>query len=334
MPCFSSGPPNTGTSEYEAWLTDTRRMLDSFTHVVDYYYRKAGMEMPEPASPDDAHGPPDGGGAQATPGLDPDENARVLQQVLLHLDCDDVNVFHLNEIRHLLRQDRAARWRGYLHVLNHCFRALRNGFRDRPTTGTMWVECGNPALMLDHLRGKVSGRKLRLFAVACCRRVQHLLVDERSQDAVEVAERFAEGTAAVGDLEAAAKRMRKVGKLRGYYGPVAAWAVVPSAEDAARYAAWNAFVDRDDEISVQADLLRCIFPNPFRTVPADSRWLTSTVLCLARGIYEDRAFDRMPILGDALEDAGCADVDVLAHCRRAGPHALGCWVVDLVLGLN
>ncbi|MBA4064130.1 MAG: hypothetical protein C0501_10535 [Isosphaera sp.] len=61
-------------------------------------------------------------------------------------------------------------------------------------------------------------------------------------------------------------------------------------------------------------------------------WRTSTVLALAQGIYGERAFDRLPILADALQDAGCEDADILAHCRGPGPHARGCWVVDLVLG--
>jgi hypothetical protein len=53
---------------------------------------------------------------------------------------------------------------------------------------------------------------------------------------------------------------------------------------------------------------------------------------LARGIYDDRAFDRLPILADALEDAGCHDTAILDHCRQPGPHVRGCWVVDLLLG--
>ena len=64
----------------------------------------------------------------------------------------------------------------------------------------------------------------------------------------------------------------------------------------------------------------------------DPSWLTSTVIALAEGIYSDRAFDRLPILADALEDAGCDHADILAHCRGDGPHARGCWVVDLILG--
>jgi hypothetical protein len=56
------------------------------------------------------------------------------------------------------------------------------------------------------------------------------------------------------------------------------------------------------------------------------------VLKLSRAIYDDRAFDRLPVLADALEDAGCTDRTILAHCRSGGEHVRGCWVVDLLLG--
>ena len=85
-------------------------------------------------------------------------------------------------------------------------------------------------------------------------------------------------------------------------------------------------------MEVQCELLRDIFGNPFRPVAVDPEWLTSTVVALARGVYDDRAFDRLPILADALQDAGCEDADILAHCRGDGPHVRGCWVVDLMLG--
>jgi hypothetical protein len=65
---------------------------------------------------------------------------------------------------------------------------------------------------------------------------------------------------------------------------------------------------------------------PVATV--DSSWCSSTVAALARGIDADRAFDRLPILADALEEAGCDDADLLAHLRAEGPHAHGCWVVE------
>lgn len=76
----------------------------------------------------------------------------------------------------------------------------------------------------------------------------------------------------------------------------------------------------------------CVFRVPFRSVAFDPAWLTSTAVGIAQGIYDDRAFDRMPILADALQDAGCENADILGHCRGEGPHVRGCWVVDLVLG--
>src|SRR5262249_28039734 len=87
-----------------------------------------------------------------------------------------------------------------------------------------------------------------------------------------------------------------------------------------------------NDFDVDPPLLRDIFGNPFRPVSVDPAWLTSTVVSLAEGIYADRAFDRLPILADALQDAGCENADILAHCRRDGPHCRGCWVVDLLTG--
>lgn len=89
---------------------------------------------------------------------------------------------------------------------------------------------------------------------------------------------------------------------------------------------------RKDESSAQAAILRCIFGNPFRSVTLDLSWLTSNVTAIAQAIYDEPAFDRLPILADALEDAGCANQDILEHCRGPGPHVRGCWVVDLLLG--
>jgi hypothetical protein len=83
---------------------------------------------------------------------------------------------------------------------------------------------------------------------------------------------------------------------------------------------------------MQCRLLWDIIGNPFRPVALDPSWRTSTVLALADGIYADRAFDRLPILADALEEADCDRADVLEHCRGDSPHVRGCWVVDLLLG--
>jgi hypothetical protein len=87
--------------------------------------------------------------------------------------------------------------------------------------------------------------------------------------------------------------------------------------------------------AVQARLARCIFGNPFHPVVIDPSWLArngGTVVRLAQAIYAERAFDRLPILSDALEEAGCHDADILVHCRGPGPHCRGCWVVDALLG--
>ena len=60
--------------------------------------------------------------------------------------------------------------------------------------------------------------------------------------------------------------------------------------------------------------------------------LTPKVKTLAQAIYDDRAFERIPELADALAEAGCSNADILDHCRKPGEHVRGCWVVDLVLG--
>ena len=92
------------------------------------------------------------------------------------------------------------------------------------------------------------------------------------------------------------------------------------------------FQQVDGEEAKLSVLFRDIVGNPFRPVAFDPAWRTSTVLALAEGIYADRAFDRLPILADALEDAGCDHPDILQHCRGEGPHVRGCWIVDLILG--
>ena len=81
-----------------------------------------------------------------------------------------------------------------------------------------------------------------------------------------------------------------------------------------------------------AELVRDIFGNPFRPITLLPEWRTSTVIALASQMYESRDFSSMPILADALQDAGCDSAEVLDHCRGEGPYVRGCWVVDLVLG--
>jgi hypothetical protein len=87
-----------------------------------------------------------------------------------------------------------------------------------------------------------------------------------------------------------------------------------------------------NESACQCDLLRDVFGNPFRSVTLDPSWRSPTTTSLANVIYAERRFDDMPVLADALEEAGCTNDDILDHCRGPGPHVRGCWVVDLILG--
>jgi hypothetical protein len=111
-----------------------------------------------------------------------------------------------------------------------------------------------------------------------------------------------------------------------------------ASDETLRNQPWNYVVgwvyETDSGLTLErkCGLLRDIFGNPFRPVTLDPRWLTSSVLDLGRAIYDERAIERMPILADALMDAGCDNEEVLNHCRGDGPHVRGCWVVDLILG--
>jgi hypothetical protein len=219
-------------------------------------------------------------------------------------------------------------------------------------TAAEWLVCTDPTPMLEFLRGKASDRKLRLFAAACCRHLWPLLADERSRRAVEVAERYADGLATGAELaaaEAAAKEPYPPGGP-AWDAPCAAWmAAWGPADLAARGAARQVAQAADTHAAggaapdagrravreAQAALLRDLFGNPFVPVPLDPDWLAwdgGAIRNLARGIYKERAFDRLPILGDALEEAGCDSGDILGHCRQPGEHARGCWLVDLLLG--
>jgi hypothetical protein len=206
-----------------------------------------------------------------------------------------------------------------------------------------WLACPDPDALLDHLRssGRASERKLRLFAVGCCRRVWHLMNDGRSRKAVAVVERWVDGEASRQQLEAAhaaaGQAWRTPAGTAAWDASTVEWRVEAAAA-AASHAAWAGSADRSraDERRAQADLLRCIVGNPFRVPapfpPAVLAWQDGTVVKLARSIYQARRFEDVPVLADALEEAGCSDADVLGHLRGPGPHGRGCWVVDALLG--
>ena len=206
-----------------------------------------------------------------------------------------------------------------------------------------WLGCSEPRLMLNFLWRKAFGRRIHLFGCACCRMVWHLLVDERSRNAVDQAERYADGLIDLATVELSSTAAHNACvELKSRCNP---GSTTPEQDEARLNAAemaeevapssWyyiHEIADGPRNPLAVSTLLRCIFGNPFRPATLDPAWRTSTVVALARGIYDDRAFDRLPILADALQDAGCDSADILNHCRDAGPHARGCWVVDLVLG--
>jgi hypothetical protein len=117
-----------------------------------------------------------------------------------------------------------------------------------------------------------------------------------------------------------------------YYAADAAASATRVADADGRYLADPVLGQQQAEAAAHADLLRCIFGAPFRQPTFDPAWRTETAVALALQQYENRNFTLIPILGDALADAGCPDGDVLEHCRGTGPHVRGCHVVDLVLG--
>ena len=209
-------------------------------------------------------------------------------------------------------------------------------------TETEWLACADPDPMLTALGQKPSRRKFGLFACACCRTVFDWLVDNRSREAVGVIEAFADAGATEAELKRASTRAtRAAGVVGGPPARAVSWAADerPDSICCRRVAdeAGRAFGERGtpewaEARSHQADLLRDVFGNPLRTVEIDPSWLTSTVVLLARQMYEPREFSAVPILADALQDAGCDDEDVLTHCRGESPHARGCWVLDAILG--
>jgi hypothetical protein len=204
-------------------------------------------------------------------------------------------------------------------------------------TENEWQNASEPHAMLECLRmsEKTSQRKLRLFAVACSRRIWGW-IDTLGHAAVEAAENFADGLAGPDELRVARLACQAAG------GQAAWYAAATSPEIAARNAARsgqagvvnNAVIGSESaELLAQAALVRDIFGLlPFRPLSFDLTWRTPKVVQLAQEIYNDRTFDRLPRLADTLEEAGCDSQEVLAHCRGPGPHVRGCWVVDAVLG--
>jgi hypothetical protein len=209
-------------------------------------------------------------------------------------------------------------------------------------TEAEWLACETPDLMLDHIQNQVSARKRRLFALACCRRIASLLPDEHIRAELETVEGSAENGLDKQQHEAAwaalAERVRLRAQSRSGNPPFAVYSVLSAkvggwhgASTAARHAARYGGLSLNEGDS-QCSLVRDIIGNPFRPVCIKESWRTPAVVRLANAIYEERAFDRLPSLAEALVEAGCNNEDILQHCRQAEGHVRGCWVVDVLLG--
>lgn len=238
-------------------------------------------------------------------------------------------------------------------------------------TDAEWVACTDTGRMLTFLCGRASDRKLMLFALACCARISNWFVN-RSRLAVNVMDQYLEGLATDEELIAAGRAafeewMEEMGSNRassatyGLYhstparanGWSAASICAAEAADAIRIEAqkgfpvspipggvtpagrWEGEAAWRAECAAQCRLIRDIFHGPLRPVFFRQHWLRwndGTVRSVAEVIYKERDFSLMPILADALEDAGCDQADILNHCRQPNEHVRGCWVVDLLLG--
>lgn len=234
-------------------------------------------------------------------------------------------------------------------------------------TDDEWHSCSNVEPMLHWAFGKAPERPQRLFALGWCWRVApdyfhdpdpnlflgndvatHWLqgFGQDMESAIQTAIRFVDAQATQQELQAAHRDAASWRQALTSYDSdlylvaanvANATSAGPFIPPTARYprADWTeAAVARDR--SEQAELLREFVAPPSLwqwSIPyVWFAWNAGTVAKLARAIRDDRRFDLMPILADALEEAGCTDADILGHCRGPGPHVRGCWVVDLILG--
>src|SRR5262245_12935079 len=198
--------------------------------------------------------------------------------------------------------------------------------------------------MLEALSDHPGRPKLRLLACHWCLSpgVRRLLESQGAREFVAAAERYAACRAGWDELVAAARaapRARVSGGPWRSPNPVrlapaaqALRAVAALPADDPWEAAWEVAREGVNLLGSDAcNLIRELFANPFRPGGFDPRWRAADAVGLARGICDDGAFDRLPLLADALLDAGCDDEAMLSHCRTEGPHVPGCWVVDLLI---
>jgi hypothetical protein len=223
-------------------------------------------------------------------------------------------------------------------------------------TEAEWFASVDALAMIAQLGPDRSDRKLRLLACQCLRALGEEL-PFRSHECVKYVEKYVDGLLSRSDAFNRVMRRALEPDV-----PLLRWVpihlIAPSAHEGAAEVVfwvcgrhhpevthdWQLFAQtqsprqpHDSIIDIEshafAPLLRDIFGNPFRPARFRPSWRTGTATAIARQMYESRDFGAMPILADALQDAGCDCDDLLAHCRDPqGVHVRGCWAVDLVLG--
>jgi hypothetical protein len=219
-------------------------------------------------------------------------------------------------------------------------------------TEAEWLTPRTTAL-LKRIGAGARPRRLRLFACACCRRAHWLGRTDPFYDHLRLVEDYADGKideraracaqeAMDGVVESQIDNPRRCLWRELYWAaaqPLLLRKPSEFGQGAAAAFGWLAGTGpkfdaaKRVERAEQAPLVRDIFGKSFyKKARIQRRWRTDTVLTLARQMYESREFSAMPILADALQDAGCDCTAVLDHCREPEPHVRGCWVVDLVLG--
>jgi hypothetical protein len=263
-----------------------------------------------------------------------------------------------------------------------------------------WLAATDPTLMMNFLQKEktsfgtrslgwifpqsfpISERKWRLFSVACCRRIMHLMPVVETRQLIELVERFADCQATEAEIKVGIQASMNActadtvqrqttgadwseaeweasdaverchsseegGCRRALQQAALAWAcrVHPNGRRIEGLVGGHPCVQTskpwETEVAAeharQAAILRDIVGNPFGRAAVDSGWLAwhdGTIPRIARRIHDERRFEDMPILADALEDAGCCDEAILTHCRGENGHVRGCWVLDLLLSLS
>jgi hypothetical protein len=231
-----------------------------------------------------------------------------------------------------------------------------------------WLQTADPQTLLRYAIRKLSARKNRLLAIACCREKHREILSEVFLNGLAVAEDMVEREMAtfgplirLGEKETAVREsvmealevareaerhdewaaLHDVWNCLTWVDPLTMFFGKPPTlrERFRRFATFVSYwwrfgivLGKPQYPAGWCPLVRDIVGNPFWPVTFDPTWRTDTAVSLASQMYGSRDFGAMPILADALQDAGCTNEDILSHCRGPGPHVRGCWVVGLVIG--